>query len=101
LREEFTFLRKMNEFNFMTKYLVGSLDQSVYLEDFAVPRLANRSRGVFTPFEYAARRFESMTSAQLALFTLETDDPCAVALNLIVIPVGTAGASHPAQLELL
>jgi hypothetical protein len=35
-----------------------------------------------------------MTEAQLVLFNLESDDACAVALNLIVIPVREGGNFH-------
>lgn len=69
-----------------TRYIIGSLDQRLYL-DRAPKDAGGRYTGVFTHDETLAQRFDSMTVAQLVLFNLETDDACAVALNLIVIPV--------------
>lgn len=80
----------------MTTYIIGSLDQPVYFEAMAYPlRADNKFRGIFTPAEANALRFDSYRGAALVLFNLEADDPAAQALNLIIIPI------RPAQLVLL
>jgi hypothetical protein len=77
-----------------TMYVIGSLDQNVWLESIAYPLPLGRYRGCFTPRERLACRYGSMTEAQLVLFNLESDDACAVGLNLIVIPVREGDNYH-------
>lgn len=75
-----------------TNYTVGAIDENVWIER-VTQNEANVFTAIFTNDESKAFRFNTLTQATLCIFNVQTDDPCAAALNLIPIPVAPPARS--------